>query len=198
MDDSDTDTRVYPRPLRAYQWLVILLLLALASGVRAGPIYKCVEPGGPVAYQDVPCAQTQRALSIELAPAPAWQPSPQYAVAEAGAARRERHAAARDRADAAAQSFECRAADGQVFYRHSGCPHSVAATQAGAAHLRGARTGAARSASASASVSVAASRIARSDACHEIERAGAIGRSGHENDERVSTYERNLGRDPCR
>jgi len=31
-----------------------------------------------------------------------------------------------------------------------------------------------------------------------MHRAGAISRAGHEHDEDVSTYDRNLGRDPCR
>jgi len=34
--------------------------------------------------------------------------------------------------------------------------------------------------------------------CRRLARAGSIGRAGHERDEIVSTYDRNLGRDPCR
>jgi hypothetical protein len=45
---------------------------------------------------------------------------------------------------------------------------------------------------------VSSSRIPRDEACREIHTAGSIGRAGHQHDENVSTYEHNLGRDPCR
>ena len=199
MNAIDIAARVRTRPLRRRHGLLILLL-ALAGAAQGAPVYKCIAPGAPVAYQDTPGAETQRAQPVELAPEPAWQPSPQYAVANAepSPARAGRHATPHGRARGSDLSFECRAADGQVFYRHSGCPRSVAAAAAGSAHARGTRSGGTRASNASSSLPVSASRIARSDACREIERAGAIGRSGHENDERVTTYERDLGRDPCR
>jgi len=40
--------------------------------------------------------------------------------------------------------------------------------------------------------------VPRDEACQRIHSAGAIGRAGHQHDEDVSTYDRNLGRDPCR
>jgi hypothetical protein len=94
-------------------------------------------------------------------------------------------------------SYQCRAADGQVFYRHGACPHSI---PAGSAHVAGASTrGKASSRGGSgATVSVSTQRIPREEACYEIQRAGAAGRAGHEHDEIASTYEHNLGRDPCR
>jgi hypothetical protein len=49
-----------------------------------------------------------------------------------------------------------------------------------------------------ATLHVSSQRIAREEACREIQRAGAAGRAGHEHDEVVSSYEHNLGRDPCR
>jgi len=102
------------------------------------------------------------------------------------------------RAEPHAASFECRSADGQVFFRHGGCPHSVPASPGAAASQRPAgstKTGATKS---GGSVSVSSRRIDRDEACRQIHRAGAIGRAGHEHDDDVGTYERNLGRDPCR
>jgi hypothetical protein len=41
-------------------------------------------------------------------------------------------------------------------------------------------------------------RISRQDACHELNRASASSRYGHDYDDRVSPYDKNAGRDPCR
>lgn len=167
-------------------WLPILLLFTLTDPARAGAIYKCTDAGGGVAYQDVPCAEKQLARVIELEPPPPYARSPEYAI-ERGAP--ERPAKARSRGGGRAPaSFECRSSDGQVFYRHGGCPHSIAAA-AGTTGRRGK--------SGSGAVKVSARRVSREEACAQIHRAGAIGRSGHEHDEDVTTYERNLGEDPC-
>ena len=40
--------------------------------------------------------------------------------------------------------------------------------------------------------------LPRGEACRRMAAAGSIGRAGHARDESVSTYDRNLGRDPCR
>jgi hypothetical protein len=78
-----------------------------------------------------------------------------------------------------------------VFYRHGGCPHSVPAVAgSGGTTTKRGKTG-------GGTVAVRAQRIPRDEACEQIHRAGSIGRSGHEHDEDVGTYERNLGRDPC-
>jgi hypothetical protein len=158
-------------------------------------VYKCVG-GGAVAYQDLPCAEDRHERRIELDPAPAWAPSPEYALDRAEPKRAPQSRAIR--AEAQAASFECRSADGQVFFRHGGCPHSVPASPGAAASQRPAgstKTGATKS---GGSVSVSSRRIDRDEACRQIHRAGAIGRAGHEHDDDVGTYERNLGRDPCR
>ena len=195
MDRYDNEWRPQ-RPLRWYEWLVVLLLLVLANGVRAGSVYKCVGGGGAVAYQDLPCAEDRHERRIELDPAPAWAPSPEYALDRAEPKRAPQSRA--KRAEPHAASFECRSADGQVFFRHGGCPHSVPASPGAAASQRPAgstKTGATKS---GGSVSVSSRRIDRDEACRQIHRAGAIGRAGHEHDDDVGTYERNLGRDPCR
>jgi hypothetical protein len=193
---DDNEWRFNHRPTRWYEWLLILLLLGLAGGVRAGPVYKCTDAAGDVAYQQLPCSEQQQTRLVEIDPAPAWQPSPQYAVASRsdGSDPRRAHAAAGSRRATEPMSYECHAADGQVFYRHSGCPHSIAATTlaTGSSARRGNRS------SSSSSISVSSQRVTRDEACAQMHRAGAISRAGHEHDEDVSTYDRNLGRDPCR
>jgi hypothetical protein len=183
------------RPLRWYEWLLVLLLLVLANGVRAGSVYKCIGAGGAVAYQDLPCAADRHERMIELEAAPAYAPSPEYAFdRETPKHTTTTHAA---RSAAHTNSFECRSADGQVFFRHGGCPHSVPAGSGAASPPRNGSS-AHGSAKGAGSVSVSARRIDRDEACRQIHRAGSIGRAGHQHDEDVGTYERNLGRDPCR
>ena len=86
-------------------------------------------------------------------------------------------------------AFECRGSDGTVFYRLGHCPRSVGGDEKG---RRGGAKGAAKS------VSISGHAVSRDEACAEMRRAGAIGRKGHEFDENISTYDRNIGNDPCK
>jgi hypothetical protein len=172
--------------MRWYEWLAVLFLLGLAFGVRAGSVYKCVDATGATAFQDRPCAAAQAQSEVGIDPAPAHATAPQYAVethAQHANYRESRLQARSVRATA----YECRASDGRVFYRLGACPRSLA-TEGGAAR------GKSRSGN---SVSVSGHAIARDEACAQMRRAGSIGRGGHEFDEQVSTYDKNLGRDPC-
>ena len=184
------------RSMRWYEWLAGLLLLGLAVGVRAESVYKCVDARGAVAYQAIACAGSQLQSVVAIARAPAYAPSPHYVLARdrEAAAPRARFAT-RERASQET-AFECRASDGRLFYRLGVCPHSIGADGSrGSAKSHSGKGGNARG---GGSVSVATRRVPREQACHEIHRAGAIGRDGHEFDEQVSTYERNLGHDPCK
>ncbi len=143
-----------------------------------------------MAYQTLPCSAQQSEAVVPIAAAPAYAKSPEYAVERATEPRAR---ATNARREPQAMSFECRAADGQVFYRHASCPHSVAG-DASATSSASQRT----SRGSGGTVAVSSSRIPRDEACREIHAAGSIGRAGHQHDENVSTYEHNLGRDPCR
>jgi hypothetical protein len=91
-------------------------------------------------------------------------------------------------------SFECRASDGQVFYRHTSCPGSIATDGRGGS--RRGRSWTQRG--VPDRVTVSATRIPRAQACRRIHAGGSSVRRGHEHDEDVSAYDHNLGRDPCR
>lgn len=181
------------RSMRWYEWLACLLLLGLASGVRAGAVYKCVDASGATAFQDRPCAVAQEQSEVEIAPAPAFAPSPQYAVEShpqrVGTRSSWRESRAARRGSGAAN--ECRASDGRVFYRLGACPRSLAVEGVGASRGRS------RGRNGGTSVSVSGHPVPREEACSQMRRAGSIGRDGHEFDEHVSTYDKNLGRDPC-
>src|SRR5512146_720378 len=199
-DEKRIDWQPTGRSTRWYEWLLILLLLGLAGGVRAETVYKCTNAHGDVAYQSQPCAGDQHATIIEIPPPPPLAPSPHYAVDHERAERTSagaRRARSGGRREAQPMSYECRAADGRVFYRHGSCPHSIpAGSVRGGVATTHARGGSRRV--SGTTVSVSAQRIPREEACYEIQRAGAAGRAGHEHDEVASAYEHNLGRDPCR
>lgn len=179
------------RSMRWYEWLAGLLLLGLAFGVRAGAVYKCVDASGTTAFQDRPCAVAQVQSEVEIAPAPAYAPSPQYAVESHSQRVQTRSFWREPRAAHLGSAYECRASDGRVFYRLGACPRSLAAEGGGMSHGKG------RGRSGGTSVSVSGHPVPRDEACSQMRRAGSISRGGHEFDERVSTYDKNLGRDPC-
>jgi hypothetical protein len=193
MDRDGLDDHSAYRSMRWYEWLACLFLLLLACGARAATTYyRCIDGRGETAFQDQPCGPSQQALAVDVAPAPPYAPSPQYAVAAPSphAGRGESPPGRRrEPAEPAAHSFECRSTDGQVFYRHTACPHSIAAAKDD--HFG-------RGGGAPKKVEVHAVRVSRDEACTQMRRAGAVGRSGHANDEVVSSYDKNLGRDPCR
>ncbi len=186
---SDAQTIPTHRTLRLYEWLALLALMFLCAGAHAASVYKCVGDDGSIAYQASPCAESQRTQTIDIAPAPAFAPSPKYAVDTLKPARtvsnRRELRAERNHVDMA---FECRGSNGDVFYRLGHCPHSVA--EQSDAH-RGVTHG-------SKSVAISGHPVPRSQACAEMRRAGAIGRKGHEFDETISSYDRNVGNDPCK
>lgn len=184
------------RSMRWHEWALMLLLLSLVAGVRAESVYKCTDAQGNIAYQAQPCSAAQQQTTLAITPAPAYAASPQYAIerrSERAASRSTRVARAGFTRSESRQatSYECRASDGEVFYRQGGCPRSIAAADAGHGKRGKGRAG-------GTSVSVSAHPIPHDEACAQMHRAGAIGRAGHEHDEEVSTYERNLGHDPCR
>lgn len=182
----------------------VLLIACALSGiaVHAETVFKCRSADGEIAFQDHGCARYQLESQIEITtPPPVALPDFGRVSAEPRAVRRYAHAprssSASRNVDANAKSelvsYECRAANGELFYRHGACPKQISAKSS--ATGASART---RGASDTQSYSVSAQALPRGEVCRQIARAGSIGRGGHERDENVSTYERNLGRDPCR
>jgi hypothetical protein len=163
-----------------------------ALGAHAASVYECRGADGAIAFQDHACAAGFAESKVEIAPPPPAAPSPDYGR-DAREARRSAHASSHASAPARARreavSYECRAANGELFYRHGACPGRITA------EATGGKRGRSGASSAFAVTSVA---LPRGEVCRRIAAAGSIGRAGHARDESVSTYERNLGRDPCR
>lgn len=181
---------------------VFLFVIGIAPA-HADAIYKCRTARGEIAYQDRACANVAEETRIEIAPAPIATIATAPDRAERTSARPPRGNAGttaprRQRGPQHAMSYECRAANGEVFYRHSHCPATIAVSATNAAtartrkHPRGARG------AATQRIAVSARPITRADACKRLASAGSIGRAAREYDETISTYERNAGRDPCR
>jgi hypothetical protein len=180
----------------------VLMLFALVHAVYAESIYKCRDARGATAYQDHACSDAAQQTQIEIAKAPPQTESPVVAAPRQGEARHGNRPSSshRERSTASsrsgrsreheAPSYECRASNGEVFYRHSSCPKSISTQDIARGEVRGKRS------SGVGRAEVSAVPLARSEACKRLAASG--GRAGHERDEQVSTYERNAGRDPCR
>jgi hypothetical protein len=182
------------RPRHGVLHALVLLCTFLPCAADAEPkVYRCAAAAGPASYQDRPCADPRRQRVIEFAPPPAPSPAAQAASPAPRTAalprKPKRKSAARGGGQReAAMSWECRAANGEVFYRHSSCPATIPGS---AAKRRGGPA-------AASGVRVQATPMPRRDACRRIHASAASARAGRTRDESVTTYERNLGRDPCR
>ena len=175
--------------------IVWATLIGCVRSAHAESVYKCRAADGAVAFQDRPCANAQAETRVDIAPAPPSSPSPDYGLAASDERSARTKGSSSPRANSKqhreAVSYECHAANGELFYRHGACPKQIAiANSTSASGPRG------RSAGIKQTYSVSAQALSRSEACRRISSGGS--RDGHERDDRVSTYDRNLGRDPCR
>lgn len=185
-----------------------LLLWVIVAGAHAASVYRCVDAHGHLAYRDTPCATHARERKVDLQSQPLIGAPGEHAARAAATTHPRTHSRAHARhASATARrrktdpptSWECRAADGEVFYRHTRCPGSVP----GDGTVRNdyvVKTKSSRTRSRQGAwghVPVHGKKISRSEACRRIHSAGAAGRDGHARDETVSTYDHLMGRDPC-
>lgn len=176
----------------------------MGGEAHAAPVYRCVDMHGNLAFQDTPCPAHARQQEIAVAPQ-ALIGNPGERIADAPPPTRTPAAkAAPTRSTRAPRAkpetaWECHAANGEVFYRHASCPSTVAGD--GVVRERyieqrnGTRTRTDRG--AWGRVPVRGTRVTRADACRRMNAAAAAGREGHLRDQRVSTYDRLMGRDPC-
>ena len=160
----------------------LLVACGTSTEVAAQSVFKCIDEAGHIAYQDRPCAAGARSAPIHLDAAPPRE-NRDVAPPPPTPARASRASMRPPRAAPVAHSFECRSASGAVFYRHGRCPASIPRARSGS--QRG----------YSGNDRVESTRLPRSEACRRLR---STAREGSAHDETVSTYERNLGRDPCR
>lgn len=194
--------RPYPRTQAlALRALATLCLLGSVPCVQAA-VYRCVDAHGHVAYQDVPCAADAHGGEVALTPQPtiggAAEAPPQSRAAPHRPAPSSPRVARMPRAKPAV-SWECRTADGELFYRHTRCPASVPGDGVvrNAFIERTTRKPRRNRRGAWERVPVQGRKLPRAVACERIHAPAAAVRDGHLRDERVSTYDHLMGRDPC-
>jgi hypothetical protein len=188
-----------------------LLLGAIVASAHAASVYRCVDAHGQLAYQDTPCATQARQRKLELQPLPTIGDAAEVAARRRMSASSTRsashkthgaprkHSSSRTTHDKPETSWECHAADGEVFYRHTRCPGSVPGDgTARNDYVEKTKSSRTRSRQGAwGAVPVHGKKITRAEACRRIHSAGAAGRDGHARDETVSTYDHLMGRDPC-
>lgn len=176
------------------------LLWCMAAGAHAASVYRCTGAHGETVFGDIPCAASTPQVKLEVTGQPlidpdAPRPSPSTQGPRAASHPRTRHASRRTRRRNPPMSWECQAADGEVFYRHSRCPGSVPGDGVVRIDWTGKRKRQRRN--AWARIKVHGMKVPRAEACRRIHGAGAAGRDGHQRDATVSTYDHLMGRDPC-
>ena len=156
-------------------------LAICAQTTDAASVYRCVGKTGMVAFQDHACLADTKQTVLDIV---SHDPPVLVVVAtkeKTGKSARQRQISYSQARTAQPTSWECRTATGMVFYRHSRCPASlIDGTDSNGRSQR---------------VMVSSQGMDRRDACRRM-RNGA--RDGNQFDDKVSTYERNLGRDTCR
>ncbi|MGH8184471.1 MAG: DUF4124 domain-containing protein [Rhodanobacteraceae bacterium] len=200
-------------PRLCIQLVCALALWLAVACVHAASIYQCVDAHGHLAYRDTPCAPHARQNKLDVQPLPTIGDPAEVTAQRSRQTKANRRSAhdgrhahtahtTRRRANTKQEmSWECRAADGEVFYRHARCPSSVPGDgvvrdsyEENMASTR--RRGRGRR-DAWAGVRVHGKKVTRAEACRRIHAAGAAGRDGHQRDQTVSTYDHLMGRDPC-
>ena len=179
--------------------LMALFCLYAASTV-AGDVYKCVGSDGSLSYQARPCGQGQAESTVTIRNAPP-PPVAVPAQPELSAESRDRALDYMNRLRSSAppaappkarpappvKSYKCTADNGFVFYQHDACPSTIdigkgLATDGFGRPMRYV-------------TNVKGEEITRAEACVQIYKVTASSRDGSHLDQRVSSYDKNLGRD---
>lgn len=178
------------------------LLLIVAASAHAATVYRCRDASGHTSFQGTPCTNPAQQTRQDVAGQPLIDPAaPRTTAADTlpprATARRMPRAVRKH--DKPATSWECRAADGEVFYRHTRCPSSVPGDGVVRDNYESEapRLSSRRRHTAWSPIRVHGVKVTRADACANINGVAASGRDGHERDANVSVYAHLMGRDPC-
>jgi len=166
----------------------LALLLAISLPLAQTPVFRCTSAAGAVSFQDIPCSRDETSVEIEIAPIPDYVPplqSDEDAETEAAREVAERPFLP-PLPPEEPRSWRCIADNGEVFYRHDGCPSTISIVMLDPY---------AQAYASSALVYVESIPIRRSEACAAI---SSSGRFGADRDQRAAPYEKLTGRDLCR
>lgn len=198
-------TRCAHHTLRpGWVWPCTLLgWLLLGASAHAASLYRCVGAHGETAYRDTPCPATAHQHKVAVDPQPLIGAPGEHAARIAATppkrATPRRRRSHRVRASKPQMWWECRADDGEVFYRHARCPSSVPGDgTVRAAYMEPPADGRRhRIKTAWDRVRVHGVKVPKTEACHRIHAVAASSRDGYRRDDTVSVYDRLMGRDPC-
>jgi Domain of unknown function (DUF4124) len=180
-------------------WYVALALLnGWTAHVSAEQVYKCRGSDGHLSYQARPCAQGQSESTVTIHKAPPPRPLPATKPTRSAPPNASTNKATRVTAPPRpplpqqVMSYKCTAQDGRVFYRHHACPPEIDIGKTTTVHpIRGVETW-------YHTTPVASQAVPRAEACAAINKLTVSSRKGYELDDRVSSYDKNLGRGPCK
>jgi hypothetical protein len=166
----------------------LLIAGTLIAAAQSTVVHRCVGADGTPRYQDAPCPAGDTADRLEL-----QQPETSAPVAgatpPASTPPRPAPPPARPSRQPPPQlmSWRCEVENGEVYFRHDGCPDSLTEPVAYSGRFGGGFGG-------FVYLRVRGSAVSRAEACREI-RHGV--RFGAERDQRASPYEKLSGRDLC-
>jgi hypothetical protein len=187
--------------------LVVAILAASACGeAGAKQLFRC-DTGNGTSYQDTPCAkpETQDVIGQFAVEAVPEEEALRWGDQAAEAADLDPRDWPREPAPSRTpaqvreepQAYRCIASNGAVFYRHDRCPDTVDhGTSVSVHHDR--YSGNQVVTSTPTYNSVTSQRVSRKEACKEMESIANRSRRERDKDGAASSYDRNLGRDPCR
>ncbi len=172
--------------------ILVVACLVLSPIASAQTVYKCVDSKNQIAFQQTPCQSGQRESEVAIKAPPTPPPRSTTAPSRQSATSAKDLAAFLQQFSAPApaqvqtkpveQSYECTTVAGEIFYTHSRCPEWITDGPYG---YHGASPH---------QSSVTGKPISRALACRKMR---AVGRFASRLDQQTSTYDRNLGRDPC-
>jgi len=170
-------------------------------------VYKCVLEDGSTTFSDTPCAEHAEVYEVRetyksdfpALRAPRVMASPSHEEPKLPTDVPPTGNKPETKTQEAI-SYQCSALSGEIWYQHSPCPQRITGRQVSPVSGIEANTGKpiAGVVLSDKEFAVEEQIVSRERACREIYRHATSNRSGAERDERYSTYDRNLGRDPCR
>lgn len=179
--------------------LTTLLFLFSVNSYAGEVVYRCKPAaGGATIYQSTPCDAESEVVKIRKEnPARLMVDAMERAgrippVADQGIVQTPRQPDLRPQSaistSSAPTSFKCLTADGKVFYRHDACPAATPVTVVSNVQTRRGI----RQVKTVDYAPVSSAPVSQEEACRLIRKGSSP------MDEKYSSYERNLGRDPCR
>jgi len=166
----------------------LLIAAAVIAAAQSTVVHRCVGADGTPRYQDAACPAGDTAERMQLKEPEATAPVT-GAAPPAPSPPLPAPAPARQSPEPPPQllSWRCEVENGEVYFRHDGCPDSLSEPVAYSGRFGGGFGG-------FVYLRVWRTAVSRAEACREI-RHGV--RFGAERDQRASPYEKLSGRDLC-